>query len=89
MGNRKVVSIAFEEEFLANLKKAAKLKGMCFSEFVRKSAADVANRVFFDYGEDDVDWSAWHMEGGGDYSHVRAAKDKNYKKKTIKKEEEK
>lgn len=90
MGKAKSVLIAFDEEFLANLKKAAELKGMRFSEFVRKAAAEEAARIFLAYGEDgDEDWSAWRMNVGGDYSEARAAKGKNYKKRTNKKKEEK
>ena len=89
MGRGKPVLISFNEEFLGNLKAAAKLNGMKFSEFVRLSASLLAEKVYLEHGLKAPDLNGWHMEVGGDFSDARAAKDTNYKKRTNKKEEEK
>lgn len=83
MGNTKSVLIRFDIEFYENVKRAAELKGMVFSDFVRMASRDAAVKVYIEKGVELPNLNRWHLSGGGDFSEIRAAKDPNYKKRPI------
>lgn len=83
MGNTRSVLIRFDIEFYENVKRAAELRGMVFSEFVRLAASRLASEVYLEEGLELPDLAGWHMQSGGDFSEIRAAKDPNYKKRTL------
>lgn len=83
MGDTKSVLIKFDVEFYDSAKRAAGLDGMNFSEFVRRAIRDACVDVCNRNRISDMCLDKWHMEPGGDYSKVRAAKDPNYKKRTL------
>lgn len=71
----------FDVKFYAGLRRAAELRNVSFSEFLRLGAAELARNVYRECGEDEPDLSGWHLQKGGDTSEARAKKDKNYKKR--------
>jgi hypothetical protein len=83
MGNTKSVLIRFDIEFYENVRRAAELNGMVFSDFVRMASKDAAVGVYKAKGIELPDLSGWHLASGGDFSEIRAAKDPNYKKRTL------
>lgn len=81
--NKKVL-ICFSGELYAGLKRSAEILGMSFSNFIRMTAAREAKSILEEYELDDqFDVEGWEMYGGGDCSVARAAKDPNYKKRTL------
>lgn len=83
MGNTKSVLIRFDVGFYENVKRAAELKGMAFSDFIRMSARESSFCVYRERGLEPPDLGGWHLSPGGDFSEIRAAKDPNYKKRKL------
>lgn len=71
-------------EFRDAVEEAAKLSNMTLSNFIRCATSEKARLVFFDVQKDvPAALSEWEKSAGGDFSEARAAKDKNYKKRTL------
>lgn len=84
MGNLKTVCIMVSPEFREAIEGAAKLKGMNLSNFIRYAVSDKAGEVYSCFGKKIPGVLVeWEMRAGGDFSEIRAAKDPNYKKRTL------
>lgn len=83
MGDTRTVQIRFNTGFYDSVSRAAELRGMVFSEFVRLAASRLTSEVCLEEGLELPDLAGWHMQAGGDFSEARAAKDPNYKKRTL------
>lgn len=71
-------------EFREAIEGAAKLKGMNLSNFIRYAVSDKAGEVYSCFGKKIPGVLVeWEMRAGGDFSEIRAAKDPNYKKRTL------
>lgn len=81
MGSSKLIPVRFDTEFYNNVKRAAELGGMNFSEFLRYSASRIAFEIYQENRIPYPDLNGWKMQAGGDYSEARAAKNPNYKKR--------
>ncbi len=76
-------SIVFDSQFLENARRAAELRGVVFSEFVRIAVRDLSERTYREHGEELPDLDSWHLVPGGDFSEARAAKGGNYRKRAV------
>lgn len=84
MGNLKAVCIMVSPEFREAIDGAAKLKGMNLSNFIRYAVSGKAAEVYSHFEKKTPDsLIEWEMKAGGDFSEIRAAKDPNYKKRTL------
>lgn len=89
MGDGKKLCMSIEPRFYEVLERIAKEQNLTVTNLIRRAVSRdaisfVDNHPPGFYTSDDRNaLESWEKFKGGDYSEIRAAKDKNYKKKTL------